>query len=108
MKKNLYSYDTAMNVPKAPWTNAFGQQLFSGRPLVSPQKFPWSKFLLPFLMMSSFLIFASTGLIDTGLHGPETMAIWAEQIGRIMTGTAIFGLAVIILITGVRLLLKNL
>lgn len=102
MKKTLYPSDTTMSLQKATWSNELGLNM------LSPQKFAWSKILLPFCMMSCFLIFASTGLIDTGLNGTETIVMSSEQIGRIITGTAIFGLASIILIIGVRFLLKNL
>ena len=66
------------------------------------QNFPWSKITLSFLMISSFLIFATTGA-----NSAETVASWTGHVGEIFAGTAIFSLASILLISAGRLLPKN-
>ncbi|MCK5425609.1 MAG: hypothetical protein KAI89_09560 [Emcibacter sp.] len=67
------------------------------------QNFPWSKITLPFLMISTFLIFATTGA-----NSAETVASWTGHVGEIVAGTAIFSLASILLISAGRLLPRNL
>lgn len=64
--------------------------------------FPWSRISLAFLMISSFLIFATTGA-----NGAETVASWTGHVSEIIAGTAIFSLASILLIWAGRLLPKN-
>lgn len=66
------------------------------------QSFPWSKFILSFLMISTFLVFATTGT-----SGAETVASWTGQLWDIMTGTALFSLAVALLIWARRMMPKN-
>ncbi|GEM_PF-4767061 len=68
---------------------------------ISP-KFPWSKIILSFLMISVFLIFATTGLGDA-----ETVASWTGNVGKIIIGTAIFSLATILLVWAGRLSPNN-
>lgn len=66
------------------------------------QNFPWSKITLSFLMVSSFLIFATTGA-----NGAETVASWTGHVSEIIGGTAIFCLASILLIWAGRMLPRN-
>lgn len=66
------------------------------------QNFPWSKITLSFLMVTSFLVFATTGA-----NGAETVAIWTSHVGEIIAGTAIFSLAAILLIWAGRLVPRN-
>ncbi len=63
---------------------------------------PWSKITLSFLMISTFLIFATMGSNDT-----ETVASWTEHVRVIITGTAIFSFATVMLICAGRLLPRN-
>lgn len=67
------------------------------------QNFPWSKITLSFLMISTFLIFASSGI-----NQAETVAGWTGHVSEIIAGTVIFSLATILLIWAGRLLPKNL
>lgn len=64
---------------------------------------PWSKISLVFLMVASFLIFASLGA-----HGAENTAHWGPQVGAIIAGTSIFSLASILLVWAGRMVPKNL
>lgn len=66
------------------------------------QNFPWSKITLPFLMISTFMIFATTGA-----NGAETVASWTGHVGEIIAATAVFSLATVFLISAGRLLPKN-
>lgn len=68
--------------------------------------FPWSKIILSFLMISVFLIFATTGTTGPE-NGSETVASWIENIGKIITGTAIFSMATILLVWAGRLSPNN-
>lgn len=65
--------------------------------------FPWSKITLMFFMISSFLLFATTGA-----NSAETGILWTAQVSEILAGTAIFSLATMMLIFAGRLLPKNL
>lgn len=67
------------------------------------QNFPWSKITLSFLMISTFLIFATTGA-----NGAETVASWTGHVGEIIAGTAIFSLASILLVWAGRVIPNNL
>ncbi|VAV91686.1 hypothetical protein MNBD_ALPHA02-2569 [hydrothermal vent metagenome] len=85
MRRHSYPYPT----------NAFATK-------TTGHAFPWSKITLLFLMTSSFLIFATTGTSNT-----ETLASWTTQVSEILTGTALFTLAAILLIWAGRLMPKN-
>jgi len=76
-------------------TNRRSPQNFSQK---FPQKFPWSKIILSFLMIGTFLILATTGTNST-----ETVANWTENIGKIIIGTAIFSIATILLVWAGRI-----
>ena len=83
------------------------QQLYPTRATALSQKpiwvnMPWSKITLSFLMITTFLIFATTGS-----NGAETVASWTDQVGVIITGTAIFSFAAVMLIWAGRLLPRN-
>ncbi|MCF6216119.1 MAG: hypothetical protein L3J58_08085 [Emcibacter sp.] len=69
---------------------------------IPTKKFPWSKIILSFLMISVFLIFATTGLDDA-----ETVASWTENVGKIIIGTTIFSIATILLVWAGRLSPNN-
>lgn len=64
--------------------------------------FPWSKIMLAFLMITTFLIFATTGT-----NGAQTVASWTHHVSEIIAGTAIFSLSSILLIWAGRMLPKN-
>lgn len=85
MRQHLYPTRATALSPKPIWINM-----------------PWSKITLSFLMTSTFLIFATTGA-----NGTETVASWTEHVGVIITGTAIFSFATVMLIWAGRLLPKN-
>lgn len=73
---------------------------FSYKP--RPGAFPWSKIILSFLMISTFLIFATTGT-----NGSETMTGWTGHVGDIIAGTALFSLASALLVWARRMMPKN-
>jgi len=73
---------------------------FSYKPV--RQSFPWSRLILSFLMISTFLIFATTGT-----SGAETVASWTGHAGDIIAGTALFSLASALLIWARRMMPKN-
>lgn len=85
MRRQYYSIATEALANKSVWQN-----------------FPWSKITLLFLMTSTFLIFATTGI-----NTAETVASWTGHVGEIIAGTAIFSLAAILLISAGRILPKN-
>ncbi|NOZ65327.1 MAG: hypothetical protein GXP00_02330 [Alphaproteobacteria bacterium] len=85
MSKHSYPYPTAAFATKT-----------------ARHAFPWSKITLLFLMTSSFLIFATTGASNS-----ETLASWTNQVSEIITGTALFTLAAILLVWAGRLMPKN-
>ncbi len=66
------------------------------------QNFPWSKIILTFLMITTFLIFAVGGTNDA-----ETVASWTGKVSEIIAGTAIFSIATILLVWAGRILPKN-
>ena len=83
------------------------QQPYPARAMALSQKpiwvnMPWSKITLSFLMISVFLIFATTGS-----NGAETVASWTENVRIIIGGTAIFSLASIMIVWAGRLLPRN-
>jgi len=63
---------------------------------------PWSEITLSFLMISTFLIFATTGMNEA-----ETAVSWTSHIVEILTGTAIFSLAVLLMVWAGRVMPKN-
>ncbi len=64
--------------------------------------FPWSGITLSFLMITTFLIFATTGA-----NGAETVASWTSHVAEVIAGTAIFSLASVLMVWAGRLLPRN-
>lgn len=66
------------------------------------RNFPWSRIGLSFLMIATFLIFATTGGNDA-----DTVASWTGHAVEVIAGTALFSLAAILLVWAGRLLPRN-